>query len=142
MRRGGVYDGPYPGFIDSVLVFILLGTVGAPVFSGFKGGLGVILGTTGGYIVGFIFMALVYIAAEKLFGSGSFVKLMALIVGLAVCYAFGTAWFMVVYTKNTGSVGLGTALMWCVVPFILPDIAKLLLAWSLSAAVGKRLSIR
>ena len=50
--------------------------------------------------------------------------ILALVLGLAVCYAFGTAWFMIVYAKNSGSVGLLTALGWCVFPFILPDCVK------------------
>ncbi|MBR6474866.1 MAG: biotin transporter BioY, partial [Lachnospiraceae bacterium] len=47
------------GFL-SILVYILLGAVGLPVFSGFKGGIGVLAGTTGGYIIGFLFIALIY----------------------------------------------------------------------------------
>ena len=49
-------------------------------------------------------------------------------VGLLACYAFGTAWFMLVYARTSGSVGLVTALTWCVFPFILPDAAKITLA--------------
>ena len=60
------------------------------------------------------------------------------VLGLAVCYAFGTAWFMIVYTKNSGSVGLLAALGWCVFPFILPDCVKMALA----ILIGKRLPKR
>ena len=52
----------------SVIVYVLLGAVGLPVFSGFKGGIGVLLNTTGGYIIGFIFSALLMWAFEKAFG--------------------------------------------------------------------------
>lgn len=128
------------GFL-SILVFILLGAVGAPVFAGFSGGFGVLLGTTGGYIIGFLFSAVVYILFEHFFGEKQLVKLIALVCGLLVCYAFGTAWFIVIYTRTVASVGLGTALMWCVVPFILPDIAKLVLAWSIALAVKKRIRL-
>ena len=62
----------------------------------------------------------------------------AAVLGLAVCYAFGTAWFMIVYAKDSGSVGLLTALGWCVFPFILPDCVKMALA----ILIGKRLPKR
>ena len=53
----------------AVIVYVLLGAVGLPVFSGFKGGIGVLLNTTGGYIIGFVFSALVMWAFEKSFGN-------------------------------------------------------------------------
>ena len=58
-----------------------------------------------------------------------------MLLGLLVCYAFGTAWFMVVYMASAGAVGLVTVLGWCVLPFIVPDILKILLA----LALGKRI---
>ncbi|MBR1763771.1 MAG: biotin transporter BioY [Ruminococcus sp.] len=125
----------------SILVFILLGAVGAPVFAGFSGGFGVLLGTTGGYIIGFLFSAVVYILFEHFLGTKAWVKLAALVCGLLVCYAFGTVWFMVVYTRTTAAVGLGSALMWCVVPYLIPDAAKLVLAWTIALAVGKRVRL-
>lgn len=60
-----------------------------------------------------------------------------MVIGLVVCYIFGTAWFMMVYTKNAGSIGLATVLGWCVIPFIIPDLIKIALALTL----GKRLGI-
>ena len=129
----------------SILVYILLGAVGLPVFSGFKGGVGVLVGTTGGYIIGFIFIALIYRFFEKIKGEGlpslPF-RIMSMVLGLIVCYAFGTAWFMVVYTHNTGAVDITTALGWCVIPFIIPDLLKLALAMLISSrlAVAMRLN--
>ena len=123
----------------SVCIYILLGAVGIPVFSGFKGGIGVLLGTTGGYIVGFIFMSLVYWLMESLLGEKPAVRIAALVIGLVVCYAFGTAWFLFVYARTSGAIGLGTALSWCVFPFILPDLAKMALAVMLSERVKKYL---
>lgn len=108
----------------SVLTYILLGIIGVPVFAGFSGGIGVILGTTGGYIVGFLFSALVMWGIEKLFGRGKIVLGISMVTGLLVCYAVGTVWFMAVYARNSGPVGLGTVLGWCVVPFIIPDLIK------------------
>lgn len=112
----------------AVLVYLLLGAVGLPVFSGFTGGIGHLLGPTGGYIIGFIFSALLMWLAERLFGKSVAVLAVSMIAGLIVCYAFGTSWFMSVYTKNTGEIGLMTALGWCVIPYIIPDVAKIVLA--------------
>lgn len=112
----------------SILVYILLGAVGVPVFSGFNAGFGVLLGSTGGYIIGFVLMGLLYMAAVKLFGEKQLVRIAALAAGLLVCYAFGTAWFMYVYIGSKGPVGIMTVLGWCVFPFILPDAVKMALA--------------
>ena len=121
----------------SIIIFILLGAVGIPVFSGFTGGIGIILGNTGGYIVGFIFTALIMWLFEKLFNGALWATIVSMILGLIVCYAFGTAWFMIVYAKASGAVGLATVLGWCVIPFIIPDIVKIILA----LIVGKRLNV-
>jgi biotin transport system substrate-specific component len=116
----------------SVLIYILLGAIGIPVFANMTGGFGIILGSTGGYIVGFLFSALVMWAFEKVPGPKAVIRIISMVVALIVCYAFGTAWFMVVYARSTGAVGLGTVLGWCVIPFIIPDIIKIALAYVLS----------
>ncbi|MBQ9663083.1 MAG: biotin transporter BioY [Oscillospiraceae bacterium] len=121
----------------AILVYILLGAVGLPVFSGFNGGIGALLGTTGGYIIGFIFIGLIYWAAEKLFGTKLAVRIAAMVIGLLVCYVFGTAWFMLVYARRSGAIALGTALGWCVLPFIVPDLVKMALAVLLSDRLRK-----
>ena len=121
----------------AVLVYILLGVVGVPVFAGFSGGIGVLLNTTGGYIVGFLFSALVMWGIEKVFGKKPVVQIISMVIGLLVCYALGTIWFMVVYARTTGAVGLGTVLSWCVIPFIVPDLVKIALAFVLSRKVRK-----
>ena len=121
----------------AVLVYILMGLVGLPVFAGFKGGIGVLANTTGGYIVGFLFSALVMWGMEKAFGKKPVVQLCSMLLGLLVCYVFGTAWFMYVYGKTTGSVGLAAVLGWCVIPFILPDLVKIGLAMVLSRKLRK-----
>ena len=125
----------------AVLVYILLGAVGVPVFAQFTGGPAVLFGSTGGYIIGFLFSAGVYWVMETLLGKKLWVRITALVAGLLVCYAFGTVWFMIVYSRDNAAVGLGTALMWCVVPFLLPDGAKLALALGISAAVKKRVHV-
>ena len=113
----------------AVLVYILMGAIGIPVFSGFTGGIGILAGTTGGYIVGFLFSALLMWGMEKLFGKDTKVLAGSMILGLAVCYAVGTLWFMAVYAASSGPVGIFTVLGWCVFPFIIPDIAKIVLAF-------------
>ena len=66
-----------------------------------------------------------------------FAVIVSMIVGLIVCYAFGTAWFMIVYSRANGAVGLATVLGWCVIPFIIPDIIKIVLAYGLSRKLRK-----
>ena len=112
----------------ATLIYVLLGAVGVPVFSGFSGGVGILFGSTGGYILGFLFIGLIYILFMRLFKNKIVIKVAALVLGLAVCYAFGTAWFMHVYMQSSGEVGLLTVLGWCVFPFIVPDLLKLALA--------------
>ncbi len=119
----------------ATLVYILMGAIGVPVFSGFKGGIGAVMGTTGGYIIGFIFIGLIYMGMTKFLGKKLYVEIAALLLGLAVCYAFGTAWFMYVYIRDNGSVALMTVLSWCVFPFILPDLLKMAIAVIISKRV-------
>ena len=119
----------------SVLVYILLGAVGLPVFSGFKSGAAVLLGTTGGYIIGFLLTGLIYIAMEKISGRKQPFEVISLLLGLIACYTFGTIWFMNVYAAKTGPIGIGAALSWCVIPFIIPDIIKLVIALLISNRV-------
>ncbi len=121
----------------AVIGYVILGTIGVPVFSGFSGGVGVIAGTTGGYIVGFIFAALAMWLVEKILGRKPWVLILSMIAGLIVCYAFGTAWFMIVYTAKTGTVGLGAVISWCVVPFIIPDAVKIACAAIITEKAGK-----
>ena len=120
----------------AVLTYILLGAVGVPVFAGFKGGIAALLGNTGGYIVGFLLLAGVYWLMTSLINEKIYIKAIALVLGLVLCYAFGTAWFMFVYIKSNGDVSLITVLGWCVFPFIIPDVIKL----ALSLLISSRLS--
>ena len=120
----------------SVIIYIILGAIGVPVFSGFRGGIGVIAGSTGGYMLGFIFTALIVgIVSDK---TG---KLWALILsmacGIIICYIFGTAWFAFVYAKDNSPASVGTILGWCVFPFLLPDSAKIIIAALLTNRLKK-----
>lgn len=122
----------------AVLVYILLGALGLPVFAGFSGGAGALLGSTGGYIQGFLLQALVMWGVEALWGRETWWKLtVSMVLGLMACYAAGTAWFLVVYARTTGPVGLATVLAWCVTPFVVPDLVKMALAILLQRRIGR-----
>ncbi len=112
----------------SVLIYLLLGMIGVPVFAGFTGGIGCLLGTTGGYIMGFMLSALLMWAMECIFGRNTKVLAISMVLGLLVCYLFGTIWFMIVYARESGAIGVWTALGWCVFPYLIPDALKIVLA--------------
>ena len=124
----------------AVAVYIALGAVGLPVFSGFAGGIGKLMGPSGGYIFGFMLTALCYWLCERVLGKKLWVRIVSLVVGLALCYAFGTVWFVVLYVRNTGPIGVWSVLLRCVIPFLLPDLVKILLAVRLSGLIRARLS--
>ena len=109
-----------------VFVYIVLGLVGVPVFAGFSGGIGTIVSPNFGYIVGFIFTALIVGLGTKFFGKKLIPLIISMILGLIVCYVFGTICFMTVYNINGNGINLGVALGYCVIPFIIPDICKII----------------
>ena len=80
-------------------------------------------------------------AFEKALGKKTWALILSMVIALAVCYAFGTAWFMAVYAKNTGAVGLSAVLGWCVIPFIIPDLAKIALAFILGGRISKAVTL-
>ncbi len=122
--------------VASVFVYIVIGALGAPVFSGFGGGIGVLTGVTGGYIVGFIFTALIVgLTADRC--KGTLPLAISMLGGILCCYAFGTVWFMTVYTHSTGAIGLMSVLSKCVFPYILPDILKIALGLLLTKRLRK-----
>lgn len=122
----------------AVAVYLLLGLVGMPVFSNFQS-TGALLGPTGGYLVGFLASALVYWMVTARFGESAPAVIAGCLAGLAVCYGFGTVWFMVVYARTTGPVGVMSALGWCVFPFVVPDLVKLGLGVTLARRVKRYL---
>lgn len=123
----------------AVGVYLLLGLVGLPVFAGFRSGPGTLLGTTGGYILGFFVCAVVYWLVTAWLGESLWAVFLGGTLGLAACYAFGTAWFMLLYIRTTGPMSLGAALGMCVVPYVLPDLCKLALAVLVSRRVRPHL---
>ena len=119
--------------LPATLVYILLGGVGVPVFSGFQGGFQKLAGVTGGYIIGYIPCVLTIGLLLKLSRKKIMLPL-SMAAGTAVLYAFGTAWFLVL----TGR-GIAYALGVCVLPFLAGDAAKIAAASALTVIVGPRL---
>ena len=114
--------------VAATFCWILMGTIGVPVFAGFKGGPGVIFGPTGGYIVGFLItVLLVGLVADKV-SRKPLVLGASMAVGLAICYFIGTLWFMYFYGNTTGPIGFVATLSICVFPFVIFDVIKLIIA--------------
>ena len=116
----------------SYVIYLAIGFVGLPVFSGFTGGIGKVAGPTGGYLIGFLFMIPVSgILLEKLPKKIRF-QIPALILGTLVCYLFGTLWLCVQLKMNfAGGLGVG------VVPYLPGDLAKIVIASMAGPAVAK-----
>ena len=118
----------------SVIIFILLGTFGLPVFSGYSGGLSKLVGPTGGYIIGFLFT--VYISSLFIhMKKGIIYDVIGMITGLALCYILGTIWFS--YQQGKGFIA---SLLLCVVPFLIGDAIKIIVAVILGTQINKRLT--
>lgn len=107
----------------TVVVYLLLGAVGVPVFSGFRGGTAVFLGPTGGFLWGFAAAALLYWVLQT-----HLKPWLCMVLGMLLCYACGTAWYYFMYAQGA----LWPVLTTCVLPFLLPDAVKLFLAQMLS----------
>ena len=119
----------------TICIYLLLGIIGVPVYAGGTAGIGMILGNTGGYMIGWIFSGLVMWAMEKILGRKTWVLALSMFMGLLVCYILGTLWFMLIYAKEAGQIGLWTAITWCVIPFVIPDFVKI----GLALAINKKL---
>lgn len=117
----------------SLLMYLLIGAIGVPVFSGFSGGLGKLLGPTGGYIIGFLPMAILSGMVIEMCRS-RIAQFAAMVLGTSICYALGTAWFCTLM-----DIGVSAALGMCVFPFIPADIAKIVIAMIVGPALKKRL---
>ena len=117
----------------SLLCYILIGMIGVPVFSGFTGGVGKLVGPTGGYIIGYIPLVIVSgLAIEKC--HNRLVQFLGLVLGVALCYTLGTVW----YCYQAG-VGLQKAMGACVIPFIPGDLIKIIIAMLLGPVIRKSL---
>ena len=108
----------------AVLLYLLLGCIGLPVFAGFAGGIGYLLGSTGGYIFGFLLPPLFLWLCEKVLPNCKYIFIVCAVIGLLGCYAIGTIWYAFVYAQSSDI----NILSLCVTPFVLPDLLKLLTA--------------
>lgn len=133
----GYFLGWFKGCI-SVVVYVLIGAVGAPVFAGFKGGLGVISGPTGGFIIGFIVMALLCGLGSDLFGKRNLVSIASGILfgiaGLAVCHVFG----FVRYANISGQ-SLWKAFLVVSLPYLVKDVISVAAAYFICRELRRRL---
>ena len=107
----------------SYCIYLLIGLIGLPVFSGFTGGVGKLAGPTGGYLIGFIFLAIISGYCIERFEGKVYMYVAGMILGTAIAYALGTIWFM--YQMKVSLVG---ALSSCVLPFLVGDGIKIIIA--------------
>lgn len=119
----------------AVIVYIMLGMVGLPIFSSMRGGIAVLLGATGGYIIGYIPLALLTGVFSDIRSKMNWTMPVGMVLGTAALYTFGTAWYIIM----TGST-LAAALTACVVPFLVFDAVKMVLAALLASVLRSRLS--
>jgi len=108
----------------SQIVYVILGAIGMPVFSGFTGGLGWVMGATGGFIIGYVVCAFVTGIIIDRFGSSIRVLFLAMYAGWSITYLIGIPWFMIV----TGTTSVVAALTACLLPFLLGDLVKTILS--------------
>jgi biotin transport system substrate-specific component len=120
----------------AVALYLLIGFAGLPVFTGFAGGPGKMLGPTGGYMIGYVFLALLGGWAADRYPGSAFLQFAGMCAGLAVLYAFGTVW-LVHLTK----LPLDKALRVAVYPFVPVDAVKAVLAIVFGRALKKRLAV-
>ena len=114
----------------AVTAYELIGMAGLPVFSNFQAGPGVLLGVTGGYLIGFIPAAFLTSLIIRRRGRELWKQAIAMVLGITVCYAFGSVWFMVSLHRT-----LGQTLALCVIPYLPFDAIKIALSVALSRAL-------
>lgn len=134
----GVYFAVYilgmkQGFL-SVLIYLLLGFAGVPVFTGFSGGAGKVLGPTGGYLAGYLFLALIFGFFVDRWVSRIVVCLFGMILGTAVLYLFGSAWL-----AWQNGLSLTAALAAGAIPFLPGDLLKMIIVLLIGSQVRKRI---
>ena len=134
----GYFLGAVKGTV-AMMVYVMLGAVGVPVFANWKGGFSVITGATGGFIVGFIFMALLCGVGSSVFSSkklsGKVLAVLLGIAGLAVCHLLGFGWYAI-FAK----VSLGKSFMVVSLPYLIKDIGSVVAAYVISEELIKRLA--
>ena len=115
-------------------IYVAIGAVGLPVFSGFGGGVGRLFDASGGFIFGFIFAAAVFWLMSTVLGSAPRAKILSGVASLLVLYLVGTLWYSLVYLGGGGFFAVISA---CVLPFIIPDAVKMFFAYAISSRLGR-----
>lgn len=116
----------------SCLIYLLIGFAGLPVFSGFSGGIGKLVGPTGGYMVGYLFLLGVGGFLLNKSGGNVLLQIGSLIAGTLICYAFGTIWLCVQMQLDfAGGLAAG------VIPYLPGDAVKILAAAALGQAIAR-----
>ena len=120
-----------------IILYILIGLMGVPVFSNGTAGLAVLGGPTAGFIYGYILGALAESLLLHFFKEKKWMYPVAMVGATIFIYAFGLTWFMI-YMNNSGkAITFGAALMACVVPFLLGDAIKIIAASSVCISLRK-----
>ena len=122
----------------SIALYILIGIVGLPVFSGFQSGVGAIGGVGGGFIIGFLALSLVFWLAEALLGKSNIAKIIGYCVGHIIMYLCGALWYFFFFTSGEG---VFYVLMVAIVPYILPDVIKFLIAFLIFSKLKKKIKM-
>lgn len=130
----GIYAIGWKGGTIACVLYILLGLIGLPVFSNFSGGAAKLFGLTGGYIFGYVFICIIVGLAVDKFEKKIWVHAIAMVIGVAICYLFGTIWFVMVGEGKTFAAALGL----CVFPFIPADIVKMIIALIVGPVLRKQ----
>lgn len=123
-----------------LIVYLALGAIGLPVYSRFQGGFGTLLGPTGGFLLGFIPAVLVAGLLLEKCKQSKIVQIISLLVGNLVLYVIGILWYALVYSKSFNLETLVLAFTLCVLPFIIPDVIKILLAIYVGGIVKKHVN--
>ena len=125
---------PYKQSVAAVIIYILLGAAGLPVFSGFTGGFQQIVGITGGFIIGYIPCSVIVSLLTGKFADKKYIYPLSMAFGIAVCYISGTLW----YSLQTGT-HFTSAIAVCVIPFIVGDTIKISAASVIGIILRRRL---
>ena len=116
--------------VSATALYVLIGIIGIPVFSGFNAGISALLGASGGFIISFPLIALIISAFQKYYRKNTLIYIPIASASLLICYAIGSIWYAYVFCFRNPCSYI-TALTVSVFPFIIFDIAKLLLAFVL-----------
>lgn len=118
----------------SVLIYLLIGAVGLPVFSGYSGGIAKLVGPTGGFLIGFLVISFLSSYIIHKYPNNKIYHLIAMSISLIICLSFGSIWFSI-----QQKVDFIKALQLCVFPFLLGDSIKLIIAFIIGPQIQKRL---